>query len=127
MESKDIIMNRIQIVVAALLLTVAFGGSALAQLDPSIKFNLYENGSHVGEVFVPERAADALTYTEHWVLYKNYQYPGPRFIGALLIAPMPSMAPYADETEFFRTAPFPEGSTYIKVDSVEYDALPGRR
>jgi hypothetical protein len=123
---KDIIMNRKQVVVAALLLIVAFAGSAGAQLDPTIKYHLYENGSHVGEVFVPERAIDAVSYTEHWVLYKNYQYPGPRFIGALLIAPIPSEAPYADETEFFRTAPFPEGSTYIKVDSVESDVLPGR-
>ena len=120
-------MKRTQTVVAALLITAAFAGSAIAQLDPSFKFNLYENGAHVGEAFVPERPLDAVAYTEHWILYKNYQYPGPRFIGALLIAPMPSMAPYADETEFFRTAPFPEGSTYIKVDSVEYDALPGRR
>ena len=113
------------IVVAALLLTVS-SGIARAQLDPGIKYHLYENGVFVGEIYVPEREPQSPSYTEHWVLYPNYQYPGPRFIGPLLVAPMPSMRPYESDAEFFRTAPFPAGSKYVEVQAVESDFLPGR-
>lgn len=119
-------MRKQKLIVGAILLTVVFSGVALAQLDPGIKIHLYENGSLVGEVFVPERGTGDLAYTEHWVLYKNYQYPGPRFVGELLVAPVPSVRPYADTAEFFRNAPFPEGSKYVEVQAVEYDFLPGR-
>lgn len=118
--------HKLQRLVGGILLTVLFSGVAFAQLDPSFKIHLYENGSLVGEVFVPDREKGQLAYTEHWVLYKHYQYPGPRFVGELLVAPIPSMRPYASDADFFRNAPFPEGSKYIEVKAVESDFLPGR-
>jgi hypothetical protein len=110
----------------ALGLVALFSGVGWAQIDPSTKHRLYENGTLVGEVFVTPRAPTDRRYTEHWILYPNYQYPGPRFVGELQVTPIPSVAPYADEEEFFRTAPFPDGSKYVLVQVEEFDRLPGR-
>ena len=117
-------MTTNRLIVGAILLVGLLSGRVLAQLDPGTRFHLYENGSLVGEVFVPDRETGRRDYTEHWVLYKNYQYPGPRFVGELLVAPIPSVRPYADTADFFRNAPFPEGSKYIEVSVLESDLLP---
>ena len=114
------------LIAGAVVMVLTVAGTALAQLDPGIKFHLFENGIPVGEVYVPERAPSATSYVEHWVLYPGYRYPGPNFVGELLVAPIPSVRPYASDAEFFRRAPFPEGSTYIEVRADEYDVLPGR-
>jgi hypothetical protein len=100
--------------------------TAKAQLDPGLRTYLYENGIRVGEVYVPDRAAGATEYVEDWVLYPNYLYPGPQFIGALQIVPSSSERPYASETDFFQRVPFAPGSKYIRVLAQEYTSLPGR-
>ena len=64
-------MTNDKLVAGTILLCVCFSGLALAQIDPGYKVHLYENGSLVGEVFVPERATGQLEYTEHWILYKT--------------------------------------------------------
>lgn len=119
-------MNKSKSLLCALLLSVVCGSAGYAQLDPTIRILIFQNGRVHGEVFVPERAPEELAYLEHWVIYPDFQYPGPGFIGALMLTPVPSMRPYADTQEFFRTAPFPAGSKYIQVESVESDTLPGR-
>jgi len=98
-------------------------GVVSAQMTPDTKIMLFENGQPVGEVFVPERATNA-AYTEHWVLYPNYQYPGPMFVGELLVAPIPSQLPRTSVEELFRAAPL--GSKHVRVDVQEFDLMPGR-
>ena len=119
-------MNKRNILIGCTL-ALMFSGLALAQLDPGFKnfFFLYENGARVGEVFVPERGIGQTSYKEHWVLYGNYQYPGLKYIGQLLIAPIPSSTtPYAGEADFFRQASFPAGSKYVEVTAEEFNTLP---
>ena len=106
-------MNKVKLlipaVMALLILTGLLSQNARAQIDPQ-RIYFYENGIRVGEVYVPDRAPGQAEYLEHWVLYPNYLYPGPRFIGALQIVPS-SEKPYASESEFFRTVPFAKGSS----------------
>ena len=98
--------------------------TAKAQLDPGGRIYLYENGVRVGEVYVPNRAPGQTQYIEDWVLYPNYLYPGPRFIGALQIVPAPTEQPYASEQDFFQKVPFTTGSKYIRVLARESSYLP---
>ena len=116
---------KIAIVVSAAALVLA--GAAWAQVDSGNKIGLYENGTKVGEVFVPERSPGQTRYMEHWVLSPNYQYPGPKFIGALEIVPSVTERPYADEADFFANAPWTAGSKYVRITSEEFTSLPGRR
>jgi hypothetical protein len=85
---------------------------------------LYEGDSRVGEVFVPQRDPAETRYVEHWVLYPNYRYPGPRYLGALRVVVSTSEAPYASEDDFFRNVPFAKGSKYVRVNCQESPALP---
>ena len=114
-------------VAIAVMLTGIMPPAAKAQLDVGSRFYLYENGVRVGEIYVPDRAEGQSEYLEHWVLYPNYMYPGPRFIGALQIVPSPTEKPYASESDFFRNVPFAPGSKYIRVLAQEYSYLPATR
>jgi hypothetical protein len=112
----------------ALALAVLMGGilppPVRAQLDPDVRIYLYENGIRVGEVFVPERVEGQTQYVEHWVLYPNYMYPGPRYIGALQVVPSMTEKPYDSEADFFSRVPFEKGSKYVRVTAQEYNYLP---
>ena len=110
----------------AIVLAGVLSHTAKAQIDP-IKIFLYENGVRVGEVYVPDRAAGQTTYVEDWVLYPNYLYPGPRFLGALQIVPDAFSPPYASEADFFSRVPFAAGSKYVRVTAQEYTSLPAAR
>ena len=73
-------------------LMVLFVALAFAQLDPTgIKtgaaFDLYEADNKVGEVYVPARDTHANYYLEHWVLFPNYVYPGPKNLAIIKIVP----------------------------------------
>jgi hypothetical protein len=114
-------------VMLALVLAGLLPQVAKAQLDPGLRIYLYENGVRVGEVYVPDRVAGQTQYVEDWVLYPNYLYPGPRFIGALQIVPSPSELPYASESDFFHKVPFAAGSKFIRVSAQEYSSLPVAR
>jgi len=116
-------MTKNSLLILTAVLVVLASGAVWAQLDPGVKFNLYQNGQPVGEVFVPQRTTN-VAYTEHWILYGNYQYPGPRYVGELLVAPIPSQAPYENADELLRAAP--QGAKYVRVDVLEFDYLPGR-
>jgi len=116
-------MNKYSRVVLVAVLVALTAGLVSAQMDTGSKIGLFQNGQPVGEVFVPERATNA-AYTEHWVLYPNYQYPGPMFVGELLVAPIPSQLPRTSVEELFRAAP--QGSKHVRVDVQEFDLMPGR-
>lgn len=80
-----------------------------------MKVYLVENDAKVGEVYVLDRAPDQTTYEEDWVLYPNYQYPGPRFMGTLNVVPSPTERPYASQSEFFKNVPFAPGRVEIRT------------
>src|SRR5215813_1200922 len=120
---KNIRLLLLSLLLAASLFTI-FSVPGEAQIDPSNRIYLFENGIRVGEVYVPERAEGQTEYVEHWVLYPNYLYPGPRFIGTLQIVPTPSEQPYEGETDFFKRVPFEKGSKYIRVTAQESATLP---
>ena len=124
---KKTVTQKMVWIAVILTLLVAFAGLAWSQLIPEVTVRLFEAGSLVGEVYVPDRAEGQTQYTEHWILYRNYQYPGPRYVGELLVAPIPSVAPYSSDADFFRNAPFPSGSKYVKVDVQEFTTLPVTR
>lgn len=124
-------MKRCKLILAVLALLGVLASLGLAQLDPDIRsLFLYENGIRVGEIYVPDRAEGATHYLEHWVLYRNYVYPGPNFIGELLISPLAGGTSeenvYRNEADFFRRAAFPIGSKYVKVTVDEFTSIPGR-
>ncbi len=112
----------------AMMFTIVLAGVlshvAKAQLDPGDRFYAYENGIRVAEIHVLDRPPDATQYVEDWVLYPNYLYPGPRFIGALQIIPSPTERPYASESDFLRNVPFPHGSKLVRVSAQEFTSLP---
>lgn len=112
-------MRKLLLFVGVLVLLVGVSQSLSAQLDPGFRIYLIEEGVRVGEVFVPERAADAVTYEEHWVLYPSYKYPGPRNLRGLTIQADPSAKPYRDANDFFRRVPFAAGSKYVHVTATE--------
>jgi hypothetical protein len=111
------------IAIAALLYVgLAGGGHVEAQLDPG-NFELYQSGVKVGEVFVPDRDRNARNYLEHWVLLPEYVNPG-EGRGSTEIRPVASG--YESTRDFFRRAPFPEGSRYVIIGAHESRTLPGR-
>jgi hypothetical protein len=97
---------------------------AKAQLDIGNRIYLTENGARVGEVYVPERAAGQIEYVEEWVLFPNYRYPGPSFMGMLNIIPSATERPYSSQEDFLQNVPFPKGSKYVRVSAQEFTALP---
>ena len=124
---RTILKVALPALVFAILLGTVKPPAAKAQIGPDVKVYLYENGVRVGEIYVPDRAADQSQYLEHWVLYPNYMYPGPKFIGALEIVPSPTEPPYASEQDFFRRVPFGPGYKYIRVTAQESTSLPTGR
>lgn len=105
-----------------------FAGLSFAQLDPGdgregAAFDLFEAGNHVGQIFVPAREPGTIHYLEHWVLFPNYVYPGPKNLAMLKIVPK-SPSPFKDEADFFRRVEFKQGSKYIRVTADEYHEMP---
>ena len=78
-------------------------------------------------VYVVDRAPNQTVYEEDWVLYPNYQYPGPRFMGMMSVVPSPMEQPYASQSDFFRTVPFAAGSKFVRVTAEEFTSLPKSR
>lgn len=112
-------MRRKLMLAGAVILLAVVSRVVTAQIDPGYKVYLMEDGVRVGEVFVPERAANAITYDEHWVLYSKYKYPGPDNLRGLIIKAEPSEKPYADVNDFFRRVPWDKKSKYIHVRATE--------
>jgi hypothetical protein len=114
-----------KLLISLALLVVA--AVALAQIDLGMKvgatFYLYESGNRVGQIYVPARAADARHYNEHWVLFLNYVYPGPKTLVTLDVVPA-AVSPYQSEKDFFARVPFAPGSKYVKVTSDEFNEIP---
>lgn len=112
-----------------MLLLLAIGAClSFGQLDPTgiklgASFELYESSNKVGEVYVPARDPNVTHYVEHWVLYPNYVYPGPKSLATLKVVPL-SASPYQDETAFFKRVRFSAGSKYIRVTADEFNQLP---
>jgi hypothetical protein len=103
--------------------TFAIARSAPTQLDGG-QFEIFQNGSKAGEIFVPARHPDEANYVEHWVLFSNYTYPGKD--AELVTTIRAARRTYTSEAEFFARVPWGPGFRYVKVDSTDTDRLPGR-
>ena len=123
--------KKMKFLFAAMMFAIVLAGVlshvAEAQLDPGVKYYVYENGVRVAEIHVIDRPPDATQYVEDWVLYPNYLYPGPRFIGALQIIPSQTERPYASESDFLHNVPFTHGSKLVRVTAQEFTSLPVAR
>ncbi|MDX2149418.1 MAG: hypothetical protein SFV54_01690 [Bryobacteraceae bacterium] len=93
---------------------------------PGNTFDLFESGNKVGEIFEPARVAGANHYLQHWVLFSNYVYPGPKSLAVLSVVPQ-SKSRYSDENDFFKRVAFAEGGKYIRVTADEYTDFPRSR
>jgi hypothetical protein len=112
-------MRKMLMLTAGILLLAGLASAVTAQVDPGLRVYLYDRDLRVGEVFVPERAPGASHYEEHWVLYKNYEYPGPNNLRGLVIKAESSETPYRNADDFFARVPFRKGSKYIHVTATE--------
>jgi hypothetical protein len=86
-------------------------------------FDIYQREMKVGEIYVHWRQPEAARYDEHWVLFPEYVYPGPKNLEPVRIVPR-AKSPYASAEDFFRRVEFVRGSKYIRVIADEYDQLP---
>src|SRR4051812_12770777 len=120
-------MNKRKLIMAAAVLALVLACTAIAQVDPGMKLGLYENNVKVGEMYLNPYATGQTTYVQNWVLSPGYQYPGPRFLGALQVIASPTDRPYASEMDFFQNVPWSTGSKYVRITSEEFTSLPGRR
>jgi len=129
---KDDIMRRTTLLLTVLAL-VAGAALTRAQVDPSGRIYLYQEGNRVGEVFVEEGRVplttldDRTEYREHWVLYPKYRYVGPNYLRGLVIKAEPSAMPYTDLADFQRRVPFGPKYKYIQITATEQliSLLPG--
>lgn len=112
-------MRKLVMLLGALMLVAVLSPMVTAQIDSGFKVYLLQDGVRVGEVFVPTRAADAVRYEEHWVLYSKYQYPGPQNLRGLVIKAEPSETPYTDLNDFIRRVPWSNKSKYIHITATE--------
>jgi hypothetical protein len=100
---------------------------SFGQLDPGMKagsaFDIWQAGNKVGEIYIPARQPGVSHYDEHWVLFPDYVYPGPKNLEPVRIVPL-AVSPYASQEDFFRRVPFKRGSKYIRVTADEYDQMP---
>lgn len=103
---------------AFLLLTLATLPTR-AQLDPTLRIYLIQNGVRVGEVFVPARDFKATKYMEHWVLYPGYSYISGGGRQNLKIQATNEEPAYRDLDDFYARVPFAEGSKYIQITAEE--------
>jgi hypothetical protein len=96
---------------------------AFAQLDPG-NFDIIQNGKTVGEIFVPQRKPGQIKYVEHWVLFRDYVYPGSnRSLNTSIKA---SRQRHVSETDFFTRVPWGPGYRYVRIDVTDTQILQGR-
>ncbi|PON15104.1 hypothetical protein C2W62_25565 [Candidatus Entotheonella serta] len=80
-----------------------------------------DRSNETGQVF-RDRAGDI--YTEHWVLFPNYDFDQAREPGAWLRVEAMAGRGYDSTQDFLDRVPFLEGSRYIRVEVQEFDQLP---
>ena len=107
----------------ALVCALTLTSKAKAQLD-SGNFNLLQNGTKVGEIYVPQHEPGAINYVEHWVLFNNYEYLGKD--PSLVTTIVAGRSNYESEEDFFKRVPWGPGYRYVRVDSTDTDKLPGQ-
>ncbi|MFO0649065.1 MAG: hypothetical protein U0326_22680 [Polyangiales bacterium] len=103
---------------------VAHSNRAGAQIDPYRQsYGVYERDLLVGEIFRDE--TDPAHYSEHWVLYPEYVYPGAS--NGLSVVIRPSGMSYENLSDFFRRVRWDRGSRYVETVCNDGASLPVRR
>src|SRR5262245_23281577 len=105
--------------VCALMLALPAG----AQLDPG-EFEIFQDGTKVGEIFVPDRTAGQTNYIEHWVLFSEYIYPGGKHSRQIEIKS--SQRSYASVDDFLARVPWGPSYRYVRIEATDTDKLPNR-
>ena len=116
----NMLLRTILVIFSGLMLAVPVEG----QLDPG-NFDIFQQGRKVGEIFGPPRAAGQTRYAEHWVLFRDYVYPGGGSSPKTEIDA--ARRSYASEEDFFARVPWGPGFRYVRVEAADADRLPGRR
>lgn len=86
---------------------------------PGVELVVYESNVEVGRVY---RDAAGPQYTEHWVLFPNYNFDqgGSRSMQVVAV-PGPGCS---NARDFLARVPFPPGSRYVVAAWQEFDRLP---
>jgi hypothetical protein len=109
---------------AALAITI-FTGVLPGQVPIDPDLVLVESGNTMGIAYRGPGPEDASQYTEHWILFPGYVYPGPSTLATLELTPGAGQY-FESEADFFARAPFPAGSKYVRAYCEEFTELPGR-
>lgn len=88
-------------------------------------YDVLQRGIPVGAVYVPKHTGGLSIYSEYWVLFPEYEYPG---AGNSLTTEIKSAAGYHYHSaeDFFAHVPFGAGYRFVNVSAHGGTLLPGR-
>ncbi len=82
---------------------------------------VYQGSFEAGRVY---RNVVGPRYTEHWVLYPEFQFDSGVRVGQSMRVETVAGIGYASVEDFLARVPFPKGSRYVIADCQEFDELP---
>jgi hypothetical protein len=101
---------------------LAFLTTANAQLDYDT-YDIFQNGSLVGAIYVPQRGPDTSVYNEYWIMTNRYIYPSEKTPIATQIVPTAGYH-YTSLTDFLTKAPWGDGYHYVTVTAYDRTSKP---
>ncbi len=109
--------KRFLALVCVLLASLCILTPAFAQLDYDT-YDIYQGGSIVGVIYVPQRGPDTSVYAEYWLMSNRYVYPNEKNPVTTQIVPSTGYH-YTSLTDFLTKMPWGDGYHYVTV--VAYD------
>lgn len=93
-----------------------------AQLDYDT-YDIYQGGSIVGVIYVPQRGPDTSVYAEYWIMSNRYVYPSEKNPVTTQIVPSNGYH-YTSLTDFLTKAPWGDGYHYVTVTAFDRTSRP---
>ena len=109
-------------VLCVLLAALSICTPVFAQLDYDT-YDIFQNGSIVGVIYVPERGADPSVYAEYWIMSDRYQYPSEKNPINTEIRPSTGYH-YTSLADFLTKAPWGDGFHYVTVEAFDRTTRP---